>query len=642
MTSKRVLLAMCCAAATVVAQLPLLATTTAVYDEQTLALLQQTENLLRQNGTQETFTSTSTTGFYEQNAADTGCLTDGAIPFVSDIVSFSARGEPITLIAMSEISNVWKPIEGTQLALATNIPGGDWVCGGGWEWAQPKIENDCIITAEEKACFALPLVSNGSYVKPERITVSARIAHSQGSGGIGFWSSVVPRSGNYPVEGGEEGATELIRYDARVNFTGIIFNPYAKTLQVYCNGSLQGPAVAVETTGDKDYHTLAYTVDTTSGEIEWVLFNGTPVHGLVTTAFTDANTAYVGIISNQGGRTACKGLEVSEGLDLPSTPVLSLSVHDMPVITGAEVSLTASAIDSRTEESLPVRLSTTDCLGATFVDGVFSWTAGEPGVYHATFSAGSGDNVDEKSVEFRVYAVPPEPPVGMKTIYATSAETASSRVYFAGSVQAGADDRTEWGLSVNRPGAAWVWNSGFDWAVPYVGQGKSEFNLSDECSSVMLPLVDSGTYSKPLEILVEASFTFTGRGVVGFWKSLPSAAASTDVNRGFTGLYFEKASGVMRLYVDGQATGSSADSVEFVDGQQTIRFVLDCRRKTISDVVLNDFPVGGFEIPSLTDEMSSYVGIGSHGNITGYNGRLQFQMFRVSGRPRGGMAIIVR
>ena len=561
---------------------------------------------------------------------------------VSDVVSFIARAEPITLIAQEAGDHGYVALADTQLALATNLPGGNWVCGGGWEWARPQTAGDSLYTAEEMACFALPLASNGTYVKPERITVSARISHSQGRGGIGFWSSVVPQSGYYPVEGGEEGETEIRRYNARENFTGLIFNPYSKTLQTYYDGSLRGPAVPVETTGDKDYHQLTYTIDTTTGELVWVMLNNKPVLGLVSTAFTDANTAYVGLISYDGGRTRCQDFEVSEGKDMPSIPVFEISALSLPVTPGAVVSVLATAVNSVTGDPMELRMTADGCTGATYVDGVFSWTAGDPGTYHVTFTAGVGADVESRVVEIRVYAQPPAAPEGMKAIYATSGETASSEVKFAGTVQAEAEDRTSWGLSVNRPNAAWIWNSGYDWAKPHVVGGRSEFDLNNELSSVMLPLLDTESYKKPEQIFVEASFTFTGRGVIGFWKGLPQDEYSTAVTRGFTGLYFEKNPAKMRLYVDGQAVGSEVTALEFFEEQNAIRFVLDRKQKVIRDVVLNGFPVGDFEIPALTDELSDYVGIGSHGNIVGYSGRLNFQSFRVSGSVKGGLIIVVR
>ncbi|MGN0875938.1 MAG: hypothetical protein ACI4TC_01550 [Kiritimatiellia bacterium] len=562
---------------------------------------------------------------------------------VSEIIGFKASAEPITLIQSAYTTKVYQFLPGTQLGLGVNLPGGSWVCGGGWEWAKPKLEGDWLNSVEEKVGFALSLDSNGDYVKPERITVSAEIAHSQGSGGVGFWSSMVPLSGNYPKEGGAEGETEIIRYDARVGYTGLVFNPSAKTLQVYSDGKLQGSPATVEVLGVKDYHTLTYTIDTSTGDIEWVMFNGAPVHGLTSRAFTDANTHLVGLISMQGGRTGCKVFEVSEGKDLPADPVLVLEKHTLPVIVGTSVEIAVTAMNSLTEEPIPATLIPGDCDGAVLQDGKFRWTATVPGTYHAAVSASTSSKTVNETIEIRVYPEPAAAPAGMKPVYIAESEKAPSKIQFAGTVQAEATDRTDWGLQVNRPGATWIWNSGYDWAIPFVGSGSTSFDLNNELATVMLPLADAGSYTKPEQIFVEAAFRFTGRGVVGFWKGLPTLAASTDVMTGFTGFYFEFLSQSIRFYVDGKAVGD-ARRVEFFEGQQqTLRFVLDRKHKVIRDLVVNDFPVGGeFEIANLTDELSDYVGIGAHGNHNGTSGRLQFQSLRVSGSVKGGLIVVVR
>ena len=107
-------------------------------------------------------------------------------------MSIAAHADDAAILSTVGAESGGAAIEGTQLSLTANLPGGTWLCGGGWEWAQPKQSGDSIALGEEKACAALSVSSAGDYVKPARLTISASIAHSQGAGGIGFWSTVPP------------------------------------------------------------------------------------------------------------------------------------------------------------------------------------------------------------------------------------------------------------------------------------------------------------------------------------------------------------------------------------------------------------------------------------------------------------------
>ena len=66
-------------------------------------------------------------------------------------MSILAYADDAAILSTVGAESGWAAIEGTQLSLTANLPGGAWLCGGGWEWAQPKQNGDSIALGEEKA-----------------------------------------------------------------------------------------------------------------------------------------------------------------------------------------------------------------------------------------------------------------------------------------------------------------------------------------------------------------------------------------------------------------------------------------------------------------------------------------------------------
>ena len=570
----------------------------------------------------------------------------------SDVFVIKVRDSaPLTIISsVGAGGGVWKAIEDTQLGLTVNLPFGSWICGGGWDWSQPEIAGDHFSAGEEHACAALPLASHGDYDRPARLTISGEIAHSQGGGGLGFWNVVPLRSKEYVVENtfDEEGGTNIVRtekryYDSRTGYTGLIFTPTRKTLQVYAGGKLQGSPVTVEVTGDNDYHTLKYTIDTSTGALEYVLLNGRLVLGLTSDAFTEVNTAYAGFMTDGGGRTDCKNFEVTEGQEMPVDPVLTIGEKNSTVFVGDKVSVPVSALNPVTMEPVPVLLESFDGEGASVVDGAFVWTASEPGVYTFEVSATIGASTIRDSGLIRVYAQAPAAPADYKPIFRAVPDGSGDGLKFAGSLQTNATDCTSHGLEVNQPGALWTWDSGFDWAPPRITDNGLNFNLSEEQSTVHLAITNTTTFVKPRELYVQAACTFTGRGCVGFWSQRNNVAGERNALHYFSGLVFNKPKNVLQAYSDGNPVGEPA-WIEFPEGrnQSTLRFAVDLKNHRVTDVVFNEFLVGDFDIPGLADETTPLFGIGSLGNADGYAARLQFQLLELSGRPRPGFTVFVR
>ncbi len=568
-------------------------------------------------------------------------------------MSILAYADDAAILSTVGAESGWAAIEGTQLSLTANLPGGAWLCGGGWEWAQPKQNGDSIALGEEKACAALPVSSAGDYAKPARLTISASIAHFQGAGGIGFWSTVPPRSRQYeageidPETGLELEESVAKRFIGYNGYTGLIFNPAAKTLQVYSGGSMQGSPVSVHV-ADADirsYHHLSLTVDTSTGELEFVLFDGKLVSGLTSSAFTDANTSYAGCMSYEGGRTSFKDFQVEPGIQKPVDPVVEIASDRLAAISGDAVAIAVSALNPETEEPVGVLLAETTCAGATLDGGMFRWTAGAPGTYTFVVSATIGSITSRETGTIVVYPVQPPVPTGMKTILlADPAEGAGESKKYAGTRQVDAEDRTKWGLVTNLPDSEWIWNSGYDWAPPAVTWNLSEYTAGNEQGVVLLSLADNGSYSKPHLLYVEVAFTtLSGRGGIGFWSRLRNSEGLAPVE-GFTGLSFNRRQSTMTLYEDGVVVAESGRTIEFPEGISvcTVRFVADTRAHAIRDIVFNGFVVGDYSVPSLTDDTTAYVGVASHGNLPDQNSRLGFSSFRVDGLLSRGLSILIR
>jgi hypothetical protein len=106
-------------------------------------------------------------------------------------------------------------------------------------------------------------------------------------------------------------------------FTGIRLNATNSTLQVYENGALAGSAVSVGTLLSGQYYALSYDVDTATGSLSNVMFDGSPVSGLSSTAFTDAATSFVGVLTEEHASGALSSLTVSS---VPEPTAIGIAV----------------------------------------------------------------------------------------------------------------------------------------------------------------------------------------------------------------------------------------------------------------------------------------------------------------------------
>jgi len=220
-----------------------------------------------------------------------------------------------TIVDAGNYSSSWggpQALNGTTTGLTTNLPGGSWVWGDGWNWSGPSVTAmwdsplNAVALGEENTVASLALGSSGGYTKPTTLTISADIGSFQSIGSgisgsrnmvmLGFWS-LQPTQSN--------GAAST------TNFTGLVLNIETSTIQVYSGGALQGSAVSVSPISFGSLYSLSYTVDTTTGALSSVVFNGSSVSGLTSSAFTDPATSFVGVASYSQSRGTFDNLLVT-------------------------------------------------------------------------------------------------------------------------------------------------------------------------------------------------------------------------------------------------------------------------------------------------------------------------------------------
>lgn len=205
-------------------------------------------------------------------------------------------------------------LDGSTACLSVNLPGATWVVGAGWNWGTPFVSAvwdppgvplNVAPLAEEDTAVGVSIASAGGYTKPALLRISASVSMGgtkNNTAGVGFWSAMPVRANGTP--------------SSIDNFTGLIMNEVNGTLQVYSGGALNGSAVSVGTLAEGVTYTLVFDVDTATGAISGVTFDGSAVSGLASTAFTDAATAFAGVLSGGNSRLTLLDLLV-EGFEPP-------------------------------------------------------------------------------------------------------------------------------------------------------------------------------------------------------------------------------------------------------------------------------------------------------------------------------------
>jgi hypothetical protein len=103
------------------------------------------------------------------------------------------------------------------------------------------------------------------------------------------------------------------------NFTGLTFDETG-SLKLYSAGTYTGSSASLGSLSEDVFYNLSYTVDTTTGGISGIVFNGSSISGFSTTAFTDSATGFVGVSSGASSRAGFDNLLVeTAAVPEPST-----------------------------------------------------------------------------------------------------------------------------------------------------------------------------------------------------------------------------------------------------------------------------------------------------------------------------------
>jgi hypothetical protein len=249
----------------------------------------------------------TSTGFTNASTAYAGVFSGaGARARAKNITITPVSVAPIQILTTGFVTNgTHQNVDGTTIGLTANLPGGNWIWGAGWNWGAPYVPAtyesapyNCLKLAEEKTALGHSLASSGSYTKPAHIRISADIGLDTtraNGGGLGFWSAMPARS---------DSASSL------TGFTGLNLKSNG-TLQLYVNGSAVGSPVSVGALTNGTFYNLSYNVDTATGAISSVVFNGAAVSGISSTGFTNAATAYAGVFSAAGARAQANNITIS-------------------------------------------------------------------------------------------------------------------------------------------------------------------------------------------------------------------------------------------------------------------------------------------------------------------------------------------
>ena len=499
-------------------------------------------------------------------------------------------------------------LPGTTKSLSVNLPGGVWGCA--YSWYTPTVDWQGVLGQQGGGYVALP-VWGGDYLLPTSLTVKAKVA-GNGTAFIGF----VSQTNN----------TMTLAY-----FTGLKVNWQAKTLQVYASGALQGSAVHIPLPkAEKAYYELEYAVNDNDGSILYVCWDGMPILGLSSTAFTAANVPYVCLNAGDLSSTYT-ALSVSAGYTLPQAPSVAIDTPYLTVMLGDPLSVSVSA-QTVGGVSLPVTLASTTMSSATFTDGTFSWTANSAGTQTATFTAVNNGLVSTNALTVRVYASAPLEQ-GSSPIYRTAFVVTNATIQIGSTNRQDLVGNTAYGLVVNRPNGKWIWNTGYSYegAMPRTVPYTATITLGDEGSSLLLPLASQNGYTKPEKIRIKATFvpTLTGLCGLGFWPSLTQNNASWT---GFTGIRLDLFRKTLMLYTNGVAQSSTA-SFDFGSSETTyaVSYCVDARdgKGTISDVVVNGRLIEGLSSTGFSPTATAYAGLMTGGNTPEQPSRASFSFFQV-------------
>lgn len=208
-----------------------------------------------------------------------------------------SQAEPVVIVKETFERNDWAKLCGTA-PNAVNLPGGVWTKTAGYSTFEPQIAyaawgttptktlimgtGGTGVSGKTKVGVAVPLTG----YRPTSISAEAKMlwanVNTYGSVALGFYGASLPVAN-----------TDGVGYLA--GFTGIAASRNG-TLTLYENG-VAGTSVSTGTTMNWSLRSLSYEMDTRTGAITNILWAGSPVAGLNSTAFTRLATLHAAVVA---------------------------------------------------------------------------------------------------------------------------------------------------------------------------------------------------------------------------------------------------------------------------------------------------------------------------------------------------------
>lgn len=205
-----------------------------------------------------------------------------------------------------------------------NLPGGVWTKGSGYSWSDPYIEptwgdrpGTCYM-GENMTVLGVSIASAGSYVKPKKIKISAKICvitaqdAAGGAVALGFYSEIPVK--NIDQNGWVDNWS--------LNFNGLRVCEDG-SISIYENGVKGATVQSSIALNRNQFYTFSYEIDTQNGQLSSITIEGnTAALSFTTSAFTDAGTMKAAFVTcgGQNNRGAMDDFVVS-AINGPSTGV---------------------------------------------------------------------------------------------------------------------------------------------------------------------------------------------------------------------------------------------------------------------------------------------------------------------------------
>ncbi len=551
------------------------------------------------------------TGDVDHIASASSATTNVTIPdhAVSISATYKSSGSATSGIIVSDDFNCTDPWYWKYMAArtpATDLPGGKWIYESGDGDYEAFVQGSSANSANPNmaifhfaASTGISIASQGTYVKPSNLTISADLKFQSGACQyvlLGFYPGINNRS-----------------YNPLSNFTGLKLNVDG-SLSLVQNG-IAGTTVAWKgsTFSPATFRNLSYSVNTSTGAISNVVLAGSSTtYNFTSTAFADAVTMYAGI-GGAGGQYesvfidnfAVSGAGAAAP---PATYVLTVSsgTGSGSYAQGAVVSITANSAAA----------------GQVFD----KWTGD---IDHVSSAISANANVTM-----------PDHAVSLTSTYKSSGVATSAVII---SDDFNCTDPWYWKYMAARtpatdlPGGRWIYESGDGDYEAFV-QGSSANSANPDmaifhfAASTGISIASQGTYVKPSNLTISADLKFGDSTcqyvLLGFYSGLNSR--SFNPAGSFTGLKLN-VDGSLSLVQNGIVgtavawSGSAFSPTTF----RNLSYAVNTSTGAISNVVLAGSGSSySFKSTAFTDGATSYAGIGGAGS---QYGSVMVDNFAVSG-----------